>query len=109
METFSALLDLCAGNSPVNGEFPAQRPVALNFYVVFDLGLNKWLSKQWWGWWFWDTNLPGANELKVIMTNITYVFFCVIRAEIVSVDMLQLQNLLLHRDLLLHLCIFYMY
>ena len=25
METFSALLALCAGNSPVAGEFPAQR------------------------------------------------------------------------------------
>ena len=27
METFSALLAFCAGNSPVTGEFPAQRPV----------------------------------------------------------------------------------
>ena len=27
METFSALLALCAGNSPVTGGFPAQRPV----------------------------------------------------------------------------------
>ena len=27
METFSALLAICAGNSPVSGEFPAQRPV----------------------------------------------------------------------------------
>ena len=27
METFSALLSFCAGNSPVTGEFPAQRPV----------------------------------------------------------------------------------
>ena len=26
METFSALLAICAGNSPVPGEFPAQRP-----------------------------------------------------------------------------------
>ena len=26
METFPALLALCAGNSPVTGEFPAQRP-----------------------------------------------------------------------------------
>ena len=26
METFSALLAICAGNSPVTGEFPAQRP-----------------------------------------------------------------------------------
>ena len=46
METFSALLALCAGNSPITGEFPSQRPVALNFKVFFDLRLNKWLSKQ---------------------------------------------------------------
>ena len=52
METFSALLALCAGNSPVPGEFPAQRPVTWSFDVSFDLCLNKRLSKQWWGWWF---------------------------------------------------------
>ena len=46
METFSALLALCAGNSPVIGEFPAQRPVTLNFDVLVDLRLNKRLSKQ---------------------------------------------------------------
>ena len=52
METFSALLALCAGNSPVTGEFPAQRPVTRSFGVFFDLHLNIWLSKQSWGWWF---------------------------------------------------------
>ena len=36
METFSALLPICAGNSPVNGEFPAQRPVTRSFDVFFD-------------------------------------------------------------------------
>ena len=46
METFSALLAFCAGNSPVTGEFPAQRPVTWNFDVFFDLHLNKWLSKH---------------------------------------------------------------
>ena len=50
--TFSALLALCAGNSPVTGEFPTQRPVTRSFGVFFDLHLNKRLSKQWWGWWF---------------------------------------------------------
>ena len=52
METFSVLLAICAGNSPVPGEFPAQRPVTRSFDVVFDLRLNKRLSKQSWGWWF---------------------------------------------------------
>ena len=52
METFSALLALCAGNSPVTGDFPSQKPVTLSFDVFFDLRLNKGLSKQTWGWWF---------------------------------------------------------
>ena len=34
------------------GEFPAQRPVTRSFDAFFDLGLNKRLSKQPWGWWF---------------------------------------------------------
>ena len=54
METSSASLNLRAGNSPVTGEFPAQRPVTQSFDVSFDLCLNKQLSKQSWGWWFWD-------------------------------------------------------
>ena len=52
METFSALLAICAGNSPVPGEFLAQRPVTRSFDVFFDLRVNKRLSKQSWGWWF---------------------------------------------------------
>ena len=51
MVSFSALLALCAGNSPVTGEFPTQRPVMRSFDVFFDLRLNKRLSKQSWGWW----------------------------------------------------------
>ena len=47
METFSALLALCAGNLPVTGEFPTQRPVSRSFDVFFDLRLNQQLSKQW--------------------------------------------------------------
>ena len=58
METFSALLAICAGNSPVPGEFPTQRPVAQSFDVFFDLRLNKRLSKQWRGWWFETQSCP---------------------------------------------------
>ena len=50
METFSALLAICAGNSPVPGEFPTQRPVTRSFDVYFDLRSDKRLSKQSWGW-----------------------------------------------------------
>ena len=51
-KTCSALLTLCAGNSPVTSEFPSQRPVMQIFVVSFDQRLNKWLSKQWRCWWF---------------------------------------------------------
>ena len=44
--TFSALLALCVGNSPVTGEFPSQRPVTRSFEVFLDLDRNKRLSKQ---------------------------------------------------------------
>ena len=46
MKTFSVLLAICAGTSPVLDEFPAQRPEARRFDVFFDLRLNKRLSKQ---------------------------------------------------------------
>ena len=46
METFSELLAICAWNSPVPGEFPAQRPVTRSFDVFFDFLPNKRLSKQ---------------------------------------------------------------
>ena len=46
METFSALLALCAGNSPVTSEFPSQRPVTRSSDVFLDLRLNKRLSKN---------------------------------------------------------------
>ena len=52
MATFSALLAICAGNSPVSGEFPAQKPVTRGFGVFSYLRPDKRLSKQSWGWWF---------------------------------------------------------
>ena len=47
METFSALLAICA-----------QRPETRSFDVFFDLRLNKRLSKQSWGWWFGTLSCP---------------------------------------------------
>ena len=46
VEKNSALLALCAGKSPGTGQFPSQRPVTRTFGVLFDLHLNKRLSKQ---------------------------------------------------------------
>ena len=53
METFSALLVFCAGNSPVSGEFSTHRPVTRNFDVFFDLA---WIS----GW----VNIRTAGDLR---------------------------------------------
>ena len=62
METFSALLSLWAGNSPVTGEFPSQRPVTRGFDVFFHLCLNKRLSKQSWDCW---------DAIVLIMTSLS--------------------------------------
>ena len=43
METLSALLAICAGNSPMTGEFPAQRPVTRSFDVIF-AWINGWVN-----------------------------------------------------------------
>ena len=65
METFSSLRAICAGNSPVSGEFPAQRPVTRSFDIFFDLRLNKRLSKQSWGWWFETLSCPLWRQCNV--------------------------------------------
>ena len=49
--TFRVTGPLC-GEFTGPGEFPTQRPVTRSFDVLFDLRLNKRLSKQPWGWWF---------------------------------------------------------
>ena len=47
MEAFSALLVLCAGNSPVTGEFPAQRPVRRSFDVsLIYAWINSWVNNR---------------------------------------------------------------
>ena len=74
METFSALLAICAGNSPVPGEFPSQRPVTWGFDVFFDLRLNKRLSKQSWGWWFETLSRPLWRHSNVVH-NLHYSYF----------------------------------
>ena len=80
IETFSTLLAICAGNSPVTGEFPSQRPVTWSFDVFYDLRPNKRLSKQSWGLWFktlscslWRhcTDVFSSSENEVIKFRIT--------------------------------------
>ena len=69
METFSALLAICAGNSPVTGELPAQRPVTRSFDVFFDLRLNKRLSKQSWCWWFETLSRPLWRHCNALLVK----------------------------------------
>ena len=56
-----------AGNSPVPGELPSQRPVTRSFDVFFYLCLNKRLSKQSWGWWFEKPSCPLWRHCKDIL------------------------------------------
>ena len=82
METFSALLVIYAENSPVSGEFPAQRPVTRGIDVFFDLRLNKQLSKQSWGWWFEMPSCPlwCQYNVDIIHHNDIYISsYCNIR------------------------------
>ena len=69
MEIFSASLTLCAGNLPVTGGFPSQRPVTRSFDIFFNLCLNKRRRKQSWGWWFetlWRPLWRHCNDISVL-------------------------------------------
>ena len=78
METFSALLALCAGNSPVPGEFPAQRPVtrALMFSLIC-ARINGLVNNREVG----DLQRYSAHY-DVIVMNTCYFKFC--PAEFIS-------------------------
>ena len=71
METFSALLAICAGNPSVPGEFPTQRPVTRSFDVYFDLSPNKRLSKHSWGWWFETLSGPLWRHSNDTSTHVS--------------------------------------
>ena len=63
----SALLALCARNSPVTGEFPSQRPVTRSFDVSLICALNKRL-----GW----VNNREAGDLRLrAHYDVTVMFF----------------------------------
>ena len=86
MEAFSALLVICAGNSPVTSEFPAQRSVTRGFDVFFDLLLNKRLSKQSRGWWFETPSFPlwrhcndGLTSYRDISQRLQFIYIYKVR------------------------------
>ena len=88
METFSALLAICAGNSPVpvNSRHKGQWRGALMFTLICP---NKWLSKQSWGWWFetlscslWchrneysSSPLNTSNVVPIILRLFSFIHF----------------------------------
>ena len=81
METFSALLAICAGNSPVTGEFPTQWPVTRSFFF-FDLHLDKPLSKQSWCWLFEMPSRPLWRHSDIYCT------LCAIRNILIDIKFL---------------------
>ena len=95
MQTISALLSICAGNSPVpvTGEFPAQRPVTRSFDVFFHLCLNKRLSKQSWGWWLETPSRPLWRCCNVFCDcAYVYVISCVLIVWFYTVKMDAIQS-----------------
>ena len=70
MESCSASLVLCEGNSPVTGEFSSQRPVTRSFDAFFDLHLNKRLSKPSRRRWFETPSRPLWRNWKMTKESI---------------------------------------
>ena len=70
-ETFSALLALCAGNSPVTGEFPSQRPVTGSFDVSLVCAwINGWVNNCKAG------NLRHHRAHYDVIVMLRFVMFC---------------------------------
>ena len=66
METFSALLAFCAGNSPVTGEFPVQRLVTRSFDVsLICAWTNGWVNNRDIG----DWRRNRAHYIVIVISN----------------------------------------
>ena len=80
METTSALLDFCAGNSPITGEFPAQRPVTRSFDVSL---IGAWITG--WG------NIGQAGDLQRHVDHYDVNVVWYIRIDIMNQNLLSEQ------------------
>ena len=60
---------ICAGNSPVIGELPAQRPVTRSFDVFICAWINAWVNKQSRGWWFETPSRPLRRHCNVLVVS----------------------------------------
>ena len=74
--------DLC-GDSPITGEFPAQKPVTWSFHVFLDLCLNKRLRKPWWGWWFETSSRSLWRHCNVMCISKTAFLGPLIEMEVI--------------------------
>ena len=74
METLSALLTLCEGNTPLSGGFPSQRAGDAGVGDLFDVSQNQRLNEQTSGRW---SETPGwiEYEFQIILGTCTIVFF----------------------------------
>ena len=98
MEILSALLALCAGTSPVTGEFPSQRPVTQSFDISL---ICAWIN----GW----TNSREAGDLRrhrihyeVTIMDIPELSACEEIVQSFSVYFTPLAYLTLNMDICLH-------
>ena len=73
METFSALLVFCAGNSPVTGE-KGQRRRVLMFSLI--CALNKRWNRQSWIWWFETPSRPLWRHCNVFPGHRSNIQWC---------------------------------
>ena len=87
MDIFSTLLAICAGNSPVTCEFPAQRLVTWSFDVFIDLHLTKRLSKQWWGCWFETPPCPLWRHCNGVLVRHTGFLLDIILLKVCTLTM----------------------
>ena len=76
METFSALLAISTGNSPVPGEIPAQRPVTQGFDVWYRRLNKDWVNNREAG----DLRRYRAHYVIVMFTELAIPFYVFIRA-----------------------------
>ena len=63
---------ICAGNSPVPGDFPSQRPVTRSFDAFFDVRLNKRLGK----------NNRNAGDLRRHRAHYDVIVMCLLQAVV---------------------------
>ena len=82
IETYSALLAICAGNSPVspvNSPHKGQWRGALMFF--FDLRISTRLNKHSWGWWLETPSRPSWRHRNKLV-----IFKLISRLDILSIS-----------------------